>query len=180
MRAISWPWFSLLALFAAALHARTAEAPKTFKVGEFTFARPVGWEWVESPSPMRKAQLKVPGADRKESAEVVFFHFGEGNGGGVQANVDRWLGQFEGPRDKTHSQVEEITVGKRQVTYVQAEGTYVSGMPGGAKTPQPNSMLLGAIIASPQGDVFVKLTGPAAVAKAAKEAFRQMIEGPLK
>jgi len=53
-------------------------------------------------------------------------------------------------------------------------------MPGGAKTPQPNSMLLGAILASPEGDVFIKLTGPAVVAKAAKDAFRRMVEVPLK
>jgi hypothetical protein len=124
--------------------------------------------------------LKVPGPDRKESADVVFFFFGEGSGGGARANVDRWLGQFEGPKDKLHSKVEEVTVGKRQVTYVEAEGTYLSGMPGGPKTPQPNAMLLGAILASPEGDVFVKLTGPAVVAKAAKDAFRRMVEVPLK
>jgi len=180
MRAIVLPWFAFMTFLAAALPDRAAEAPGTFKVGEFTFTRPAGWEWVEATSSMRKAQLKVPGPDGKESAEVVFFYFGEGSGGGARANVDRWLGQFEGPKDKLHSKVEEVTVGKRQVTYVEAEGTYLSGMPGGPKTPQPNSMLLGAILASPEGDVFVKLTGPAVVAKAAKDAFRRMVEVPLK
>jgi hypothetical protein len=179
MRAIVLPWFAAMTFLAAAIPDRAAEAPGTFKVGEFTFTRPAGWEWVEATSSMRKAQLKVPGPDRKESAEVVFFYFGEGSGGGARANVDRWLGQFEGPKE-LQSKVEEVTVGKRQVTYVEAEGTYLSGMPGGPKTLQPNSMLLGAILASPEGDVFIKLTGPAVVAKAAKDAFRRMVEGPLK
>src|SRR5881628_2123315 len=58
-----------------------AEAPATFKVSEFTFTRPPAWEWVESASPMRKAQLKVNSDDKKSSAEVVFFHFGQGQGG---------------------------------------------------------------------------------------------------
>src|SRR5260370_42282232 len=129
---------------------------------------------------MRKAQLQVPGPDRKESAEVVFFYFGDGSGGGARANVDRWLGQFEGPKDKLQSKVEEVTVGKRQVTYVEAEGTYLSGMPGGPKTAQPNAMLLGAILASPEGDVFVKLTGAPVVATAAKDTFPRMVEGPVK
>ena len=44
-------------LWVTVLHA--ADAPTTFKVSEFTFQRPAKWEWVETASPMRKAQLKV-------------------------------------------------------------------------------------------------------------------------
>jgi hypothetical protein len=157
-----------------------AGAPATFKVGEFTFSRPGSWDWVETTSPMRKAQMKISDQEKKESAEVVFFFFGEGNGGGVQANVDRWLGQFEEPKDKIQAKVEKVGVGKRQVTYVQAEGTYLSGMPGGTKTPQPNSMLLGAILESEQGAVFIKLTGPAKLAAGSKEDLRKMVEGAMK
>jgi len=157
-----------------------AQAPKSFKVGEFSFTRPVNWEWVEVTSSMRKAQLKVNDADKKGSAEVIFFYFGEGNGGGTQANVDRWLGQFQEPKDKINSKVEEATAGKHKVTYVQAEGTYMSGMPGGPKTAQPNSMLMGAILESNQGNVFVRLTGPADLAKASKSDFRKMIDAAAK
>lgn len=155
-----------------------AEAPKTFTVSQFTFTRPAGWEQVEVTSAMRKAQLKVPGADKKESAEVVFFYFGPGNGGGTQANVDRWISQFG--EDRSKPKVEDLTVNKHRVTYVEVEGTYMSGMPGGQRTPQPKSMLEGAIIESNDGNVFVKMTGPAAIVKGAKEAFRKMVEGPLK
>lgn len=155
-----------------------ADAPKTFTVSEFSFTRPADWEWVDVASPMRKAQLKVPGSDKKQSAEVVFFYFGPQNGGGTQANVDRWISQFG--EDKSKPKVEDVTVGKHRVTYVEVEGTYMSGMPGGPRTPQPKSMLEGAIIESTEGNVFVKMTGPAAVVKAAKEPFRKMVEGPLK
>src|SRR5262245_37268724 len=158
----------------------SVEAPKTFKAGEFTFTRPANWEWVEATSSMRKAQLKVSDADKKQSAEVIFFYFGPGNGGGTQANVERWLSQFQEPKDKINSKVEEATAGKRKVTYVQAEGTYLSGMPGGPKTAQPNSMLLGAILESDQGNVFVRLTGPADLTKASRNDFRKMIESAAK
>jgi hypothetical protein len=154
-----------------------AEAQKSFKVGEFTFTQPAKWEWVEVTSAMRKAQLKVPGADKSQSAEVIFFYFGEGNGGGTKANVDRWLGQFE---DKSSPKVEDVTVNKHRITYVEVEGTYMSGMPGGPRTPQPKSMLEGAIIESSAGNVFVKMTGPIATVKGAKEAFKKMVEGAVK
>jgi len=157
-----------------------AEGPATFKVSEFTFTRPTSWEWVESTSPMRKAQLKVSGADKKQSAEIIFFHFGAGGGGSVQANVDRWLSQFEEPKEKINAKTEEVTIGSRKVTYVQAEGTYLSGVPGGPKIPQPNSMLLGGIVESGEGNVFIRLTGPSTLAKENKDAFRKMVESALK
>ena len=164
---------------ASAGFAMAAEAPATFQVSEFTFKRPPAWEWIESTSAMRKAQLKVQSEDKKESAEVVFYYFGQGGGGGTQANVDRWLGQFEEPKEQIKAKVQEVTVNKRKVTYVQAEGTYLSGMPGGPKTPQPNSMLLGAVLESESGNVFVKMTGPAALTKASTTEFKQMVEGAL-
>ena len=159
---------------------RAADAPATFKVSEFTFTRPANWEWVESTSQMRKAELKVVDAATKAKAEVVFYHFGPGSAGGAQANVDRWLGQFEEPREKINAKTEEVTVGKHTVTYVSAQGTYKSGMPGGPQTPMPNYALLGAIIAAEQGSVFVKMTGPKDLTKSVTADFRKMIESALK
>ena len=157
-----------------------ADAPKTFPVGEFTFTRPAAWEWVPATSPMRKAELKVESRDKKEKAEVIFFHFGENDGGGTQANVDRWLGQFKEPREKLNPKVDKAKINGRAVTFVQAEGTYMSGMPGGPKTPQPNAMLLGAIVESEKGSVFVRMTGPSPLVKEAQADFKKMIESAAK
>ena len=156
-----------------------AAGPETFKVSEFTFKRPGTWEWVEVASQMRKAQLKVTAKDAPEPGEVVFFFFGS-QSGGTKANVDRWFGQFVEGRDQINAKIEEKTVGKVKVTYVTAEGTYKSGMPGAAPTPKPGFALLGAIVAGEDGDVFVKLTGPAALTKSARVDFEKMIEGGLK
>ena len=57
-----------------------ADAPAKFPAGGMTFTRPATWTWVETTSPMRKAQLGVPGIDGKSGGEVVFFHFGAGGG----------------------------------------------------------------------------------------------------
>jgi|SRR5215218_1832699 len=166
-------------LFSLGLNA--ADAPATFKVSEFTFKRPAKWQWVETASPMRKAQLAVPDEqEKKDPAEVVFFHFGPSNGGGVQANVERWYGQFEGPREKIGAKSEEAKIGQTKVTFVRAAGTYMSGMPGGARMPKTDYALRGAIIESTEGDVFVKMTGPEALVKSAEDDFRKMIESALK
>jgi hypothetical protein len=163
----------------ASIQLFAAEAPATFKVSEFTFTRPTSWEWVESASPMRKAQLKVNSEDKKSSAEVVFFHFGQGQGGDTKANIDRWFGQFEGPREKLNPKTEEKSVSGRKVTYVQAEGTYLEGPPFGQKTPRPGYTLLGAILESEQGNVFVKFTGSSALAKSSQSDFQKMVESAL-
>jgi hypothetical protein len=149
----------------------------SFKVSDFTFTKPVKWESVQPASTMRKAQLRVPGAKPSESAEVVFFHFGAGDGGGTQANIDRWFMQFKDAKDKKSNKTK---VGKHDVIYVSTEGTYSGGMPGQAPQTFENYALLGAIIENPNGNIFVKMTGPATVVKGADADFRKMVEGALK
>ena len=86
------------------------------------------------------------------------------------------LAAFQEPKEKLNSKVENKKVGSGEVTYVEAEGTYMSGMPGGPKTPQPGTRLLGAIIESPEGNVFARFTGPIATVKSSDADFRKMIE----
>ena len=158
-----------------------AEEHATFPVSEFTFTRPAKWEWVESTSNMRKAQLKFTDEATKTSASVVFYYFGAGGAGTVQANVDRWLGLFSEPADQIHSKIDNATVRKTKVTYVQAEGTYKEGMPGGPATPRPGFALMGAILESDEGNVYVRMTGPKELVKSLAAEFKKMIEsGPKK
>jgi hypothetical protein len=154
-------------------------ADDTFKAGTFTFQKPASFKAKPTPpGGMRAAQLEYT-ADGK-TAEAIFYYFGQGQGGAAQANVDRWLGSFQEPKEKINSKVEKKKVGSSEITYVEAEGTYMSGMPGAPKTPQPGTKLLGAIIESPNGNVFVRMTGPAATVKAADADFRKMIESAFK
>jgi hypothetical protein len=170
--------FIMLGANSLALH--PAEPPKKFSVGEFSFEQPADWGWVEVASAMRKAQLRVPSADGKSAAEVIFFHFGEGSGGGTQANVDRWFRQFKEPREQIQAKSEEVMVGQRKVTYVQAQGTYLSGMPGGPQTPMPNHALQGAILESASGNVFIRMTGPIELVHSTRATFRGFVEAALR
>lgn len=168
-------FLSLLCAFATTIYG----ADDSFKAGSFTFQKPANFKLKSHGSGMRAAELEYAGAGGK-TADAIFYFFGQGQGGGTQANVDRWLGSFQEPKDKINSKVDKKKVGAGEVTYVEAEGTYMSGMPGGPKTPQPGSKLLGAIIESPNGNVFVRMTGPAETVKAADGDFRKMIESAFK
>jgi hypothetical protein len=165
-----------LLLLAATLQAAD---PTTFTVGAFTFKRPAAWTWVPVNSTMRKAQLHVadPANPAASGADVVFFHFGAGQGGGVDDNISRWLGQFAEKGDNLKSTIETAEIKGTKITRVQVpSGTFSSGMPGGPTTPMSGYGLYGAILESPQGDVFIKLTGPADVVKSAAPDFVMMIQ----
>lgn len=161
-------------MLASVASLKAAEAPATFKVSELSFARPEGWGWVPSQG-MRKAQLSVPNTSG-EAGEVIFFHFGPNNGGGTQANVERWYRQFQGSKEEIKARSEDAKGAAGKIVYVFAEGTYMSGMPGGPQTPKAGFALAGAIVEHPAGAVFVKFTGPKAVVEGGKAAFRKMVE----
>lgn len=168
------------ALFAIALFTLTsahADAPATFDVGSLKFTRPADWQWVEVTSPMRKAQLKVPGASADQAADITFFHFGAGGGGDVESNAKRWLGQFKSAEGA--SKVEPQELGGTKVTLVTTEGSFSSGMPGGPTTAIENAALLGAIIEAADGNVFVKMTGPTPLVKSSRAKFLEFITAAI-
>ena len=148
----------------------SAQSAESFKVGVFSFVVPEGWTKVQPSSPMRNAQLEV--AQGPAKAEVTFFHFGGGSGT-AKDNVARWFGQFAGSEDK--QKTEAVEAGKAKITFASTQGTFASGMPGAATTPLSGYALLGAIIENPDGDVYVKMTGPEALVGSATEAFRRMV-----
>ena len=162
----------------AALTAQAEDKPATFAAGDFKFAVPVGWNSVTPSSPMRKAELRVPGPEGTGAAGeaiITVFHFGPGQGGTVQQNVDRWFGQFDGDNEAKGASPAKETIGTVPVTFARARGTFQSGMPGQPTTPLEGQALLGAILESPNGDVYVKMTGPAPTVEKAEPAFVQMI-----
>lgn len=169
---------AMAGLLAGAMCAAGAAAPVEFSVGEFSFTRPEGWTWVTPDSPMRRAELAAPAVEGDpEDAEVTFFHFGPGQGGSVEANIGRWLSQFEEPLDELGAETAETEIHGTRVTFLSAAGTFLSGMPGGPTTPREGFAVRGAILESPQGDVYVKMTGPQATVEAAAAAFDAMVGG---
>ena len=148
-------------------------AGQKFTVAGKEFAAPATWKKEQPASNMRKAQFKVG------ETEIVYFYFGGGQGGGTQANVDRWMGQFQDPTDLTSS-AQAIGPDKVKVTTVTAKGTYMSGPPFGQKIPKADYALRGAIIELSDGPVFVKMTGPEKEVAAAAKDFDTMVSSAFK
>ena len=106
---------------------------------------------------------------------MVLFHFGAGQGGGTQENIDRWLGQLtqpEGAATKDKAVTVIRTVNGLKVTAVDASGAY-TGM--ADKTPKPGWRMLGAVVEGKGGPWFWKAVGPAATVAAAKDGFDALI-----
>ncbi len=169
---------TLLSL-ACALSLQGQDKPGKFEVGGLKFAKPAAWKTVEAKGDVRKAQFEIPSAKGADAAECVFFHFGPGGAGGVQANVGRWLQQFAKEPAVKHAQ-EQLVVNGVKLTFVLAEGTYLTGPPFGEKVPKANSALLGGIIEAKDGSLYIRLTGPAATVRDANKDFRAMLESALK
>jgi hypothetical protein len=153
---------------------------ESLQAGEFTFKYGKPWEKMEVQSSMRAGQLKYNHSDEKlQDPELVFYYFGPGQGGGIEPNIERWIGQFEG---EPKTERETVEVGGRKIHFLYAKGTYMESSGGpfsGTKTAKPNSMMLGAILESKEGAVFLKLTGEEKAVEAIKEAFIKLAKSPL-
>lgn len=119
---------------------------------------------------MRAATYDVP-----EDGECGVFYFGPGQGGSVDANLKRWISQFEG--GEKSAKTAKRTIHGLNVTTVDVAGAY-SGMGGPmaqTKTVKQNYRLLGAIVEAPEGNVFFKFTGPVKTVAANQAKFEAML-----
>ena len=135
---------------------------------------PAHWT-AQGERPMRMATYSVPMAKGDtEDGECAVFYFGPNQGGGIEANIDRWVGQFENPSTplRTTQTVHGLTIAR-----VKMHGAYLA--PGGpnmvSQGKKPDYLLLGAIVTGPRGAVFFKFTGPAKTVEAAAADFDSML-----
>jgi hypothetical protein len=143
------------------------------KPGPVGFDLPEGWQDHPPTSSMRIAQARIPGDGGP--AEMVVFYFGPGQGGGTQANLQRWIGQMQVAAG-TQPEEDSFQVGDLTVTHVTVHGTLLpSGMGTGPTEPQPDSMLMGAVVEGPGGPWFFKVTGPEATLESQRDTFLEML-----
>lgn len=148
-------------------------------LGPFSLVVPAGWAENPSTSSMRAAQFTLPGAAGGDSAEVVVYHFGETGAGSVQANIDRWVNQFQQPDGKPSSEVAKVEKAQyagQEASVVSVSGRYVApAMPGGAPQDKADQSLVAAIVPSPKGPYYFRLVGSKATVAAQEGAFRQAL-----
>ena len=148
---------------------------------DLVWSVPDRWVAEEPSSAMRKAQYRLPAeAGDREGGECVVFYFGQGQGGDVRGNVERWASQFEDPGGApVKPAVTEITAGGLTITRVEVKGTYTPSsmsMTGGpAPAARPRHMLLGAIVPGGQANWFFRCTGPEKTMGAHRARFDSLL-----
>lgn len=133
--------------------------------GQLLFKAPDTWKPRPPASTMRVAEFVLPKADGDaEDGDVVIYYFG-GQGGDVEANINRWLGQMQqsdGRASKNVATRTTTSVNGLQVTTLDVSGTYVAEVrPGSAEHfNKPGFRMRAVLVPTPRGPYFIKMLGP--------------------
>lgn len=132
---------------------------------------PQKWETVPNASPMRLATyhvLAAPGAADEAELTVVRA------GGSTEANLKRWVEQFENPTNEKRAQK---TIRGFKISTIEVQGGFKKGGMGPGETATRSGwMLEGAVVETDQGPYFFKLTGPAASVQGARRDFDALLD----
>lgn len=168
-----------LVSIAPACHAQHAAPIGTVTLLDYVTTAPAGWQTRAPSSSMRLAEFTTPGGAGAAAGEVVVYFFGAGQGGSVDANIERWKGQFtDASGAHPEPTVTKLTGTAFPSTVVHLRGNYsrAVGMGGGPENAKPDQILLAAVIETPKGNLYVQLYGPAASVAPQKDAFLGFIK----
>jgi hypothetical protein len=184
MRVRPWLAFKIIVLSAIAAsglpRAGADEPAKTQAVtaGPIKLTVPETWKKKDASNRFRLAQFTIPkAAGDAEDGEFVVFFFGAGGGGGPEANIQRWLGEFQ-----PHDRKQKLTSGKSaQGDYILVDLRGTWNKPIGRRIDQktvamPNARVLSVILTGKdQNNYFLRLTGPEKTVSANVDALRAAI-----
>ncbi len=148
----------------------------TISVMNLAFKLPEGWKQAPPSNSMRLAEAVVadPSGDAAKACVAAFSTAG----GDVQSNIGRWANQVQHAAGQPlKAETKQRTVAGLPVHTVVLTGTYL-GMGDGA--PKTDWTLHAAIVETPGGLLFVKMTGPADRMKAIAPAFETMLDSMTK
>ncbi|MEW5975545.1 MAG: hypothetical protein AB1898_07035 [Acidobacteriota bacterium] len=158
---------------------QAAEGKRT--MGPFKVQVPAGWLEQQPSSSMRKAHFVLPKVEGDEvDAELIVFYFGMGQGGSVEANIERWIGQFgqpDGSSSKDKAKTSKKEADGFPITVVDVSGTYQASMMPGApeRHNSPGFRMLAAVVETSEGPWFFKLVGPQKTISHWAESFDQFL-----
>ena len=176
--------FSSAAVCGSARGQAVAEEARAFTIasGAFSLEAPADWKRVQPKSGIVETEFAVlPDAEGEQPGRMTVM----GAGGSVQANVDRWYGQFaqpDGSETKDKATTKTLKLAGCTVTFVDVGGTYkdMPGGPfaGGKSVDRPDYRMLAAIVETPkEGSYFLKFYGPGTTVAKQADGFRKMVEG---
>ena len=156
-------------------------AAASVTLGAVSFQPQAGWIPVQPTGSMRKAQYSLLRAEGDpEDAEMIVFFF-PGGGGGVEANIDRWIGQFsrsDGASGTPPAETSYVESNGTRKTVLDVRGTYnrSSGPMMAEKSVLPGFRMLGVVAETSEGPWFFKLTGPEATIARWEASFNEFVK----
>jgi len=130
--------------------------------GELAYSVPDNWKEEMPNSSMRKAQYRLPGVEGAGDAEMGVFVF-PGGGGSIQANINRWIGQFkqpDGSDSMKKADIKKIESNGLPITLVYVNGTFLPGTMGGEASELNHFAMIAAIVETSTDPWFFKTVGP--------------------
>ena len=157
------------------------ENPAVMKLadGKLQLTAPGSWTRKRPQTAIVEHEFAIPPSkdDKAEGRLTVMAA-----GGGVEANIDRWYGQFtqpDGGSTRDRAKVQKIKVGGDEVHLVDLSGTFKDQRgPMAPAVERPKYRMLAAIIPTKNaGTYFIKFYGPERTVADNEKAFVGMIEG---
>jgi hypothetical protein len=147
-------------------------------VAGLKWTAPPGWKNDGVSRPMRAATYLISAAPGDPAgAECVVYFFGAGQGGSVEANLERWKGQMlTAAGQAADAKIAKRTVHGLTVSTIDSTGDYTGmGGPMASKSMAKGYRMLGAIIEGSGGNIFIKFAGPIKTVTANQPKFEQMV-----
>lgn len=180
-------WLAAPNRFAALNHFAAAQEKPADKAtleiglaeGKLNLIAPESWVRKQPKTRIVEHEFAIPAAagDMHEGRFTVM-----GAGGGVDANIQRWIGQFsqpDGSATKDKSKVQKMQINGVEVHYVDIAGDFKDQAgPFAPAVTRENYRMLGAIIVTEKSGMhFLKFYGPKATVTAQEDAFKKMLNG---
>ncbi len=168
-------------IWASSVVATAQDHPAKFAIaeGKFELTAPKTWVRKQPRTRIVEQEFAIPAAegDKIDGRLTVM-----GAGGSIEANIDRWFGQFsqpDGSSTRERAKIKQIKVAGQDVHLVEISGNFRDQRgPAAPAVERPNFRMLAAIISTNgNGNYFVKLYGPNQTIAENERAFVEMIEG---
>ena len=163
--------------------ASAAEEEKSFSIGDGAYSMPFPTGWTRKPPKFNliEHEFEAPASEGDEKPGRATI---SNSGGTIEANIDRWYGQFrqpDGSSTKDKAKIENKKIADSDVTIVDITGTYddkvapFSPMPG---VQREGYRMLAAVVATKKaGNYYIKFYGPKKTIGDQEESFKKMVEG---
>ncbi len=178
------PWkilsfaLALSAVFVVRASAQDAPGSIEFADGHLAMKAPAAWKRKQPLTSIVEHEFAIPAA-KGDAADGRLTLMAAG--GGVEANIARWYGQFtqpDGGSTSERAKVKEFKVAGQDVHLVDISGTFKDQRgPAAPAVERPKYRMLGAIVPTANaGTYFIKFYGPERTVADNEKAFVTMLE----